>query len=310
MNARFRLPSIAIAAATLFAAPAAAQGYSVNGFAKGEAILGGQSRLAAVLLQQASAAPTAALLAGSASSPLVPAVLRNEIPVREPVSTDQPDVFGSVALRIGHSPLDGRWARVASAKVGGTAGLFATALQDEAEVDRLESINAYVNAHVRFVDDWADDGSADRWSAAGETLSRGRGDCEDYALAKLAMARRAGFADKDLYLVVLKDLVRRADHAVLVVRSEGRFLVLDNGTDRIVDSDQVRDYRPVLTFTQGKVFTHGYRRTPSSWPPVIMASSRIEMSPARATYASYTLAENRPLPVSMFAAPSPSAGAR
>ena len=44
---------------------------------------------------------------------------------------------------------------------------------------------------------------------------------------------------KDLYLVVLKDLSRRADHAVLVVRAAGRFLVLDNGTDRIVDSADV-----------------------------------------------------------------------
>ena len=31
-------------------------------------------------------------------------------------------------------------------------------------------------------------------------------------------------------------VARRADHAVLVVRSGGRFLVLDNGTDRLVDS--------------------------------------------------------------------------
>ena len=33
--------------------------------------------------------------------------------------------------------------------------------------------------------------------------------------------------------------LRRADHAVLVVRAEGRFLVLDNGTDRIVDSSEM-----------------------------------------------------------------------
>ena len=69
---------------------------------------------------------------------------------------------------------------------------------------------------------YSEDGVADRWSAADDTLARGRGDCEDYALAKLAMLRRAGFADRDLYLVLVKDLARRADHAVLVVRSDGK----------------------------------------------------------------------------------------
>ena len=73
------------------------------------------------------------------------------------------------------------------------------------------------------------------------------------------MARRAGFADRDLYLVVLRDLVRRADHAVLVVRAAGHMYVLDNGTDELLDSESVRDYRPILTFAAGATFTHGYR---------------------------------------------------
>ena len=45
-----------------------------------------------------------------------------------------------------------------------------------------------------------------------------------------------GFADRDLYLVIVRDLVRRADHAVLVARAEGRMFVLDNGTDNLLDS--------------------------------------------------------------------------
>ena len=110
----------------------------------------------------------------------------------------------------------------------------------------------------------------DRWMPASETLARGRGDCEDYAIAKRALLRAAGIPDRDLYLVVLKDLTRRADHAVLVVRANGRFLVLDNGTSRIVDSSDVSDYRPVLTFTAGRTYTHGYRR---DMPPITYASN-------------------------------------
>jgi transglutaminase-like putative cysteine protease len=109
-----------------------------------------------------------------------------------------------------------------------------------------------------------------------ETLSHGRGDCEDFAIAKRAMLRAAGVPERDLYLVVLKDLSRRADHAVLVVRAGGRFLVLDNGTDRIVDSADVADYKPMLTFAaDGKSFTHGYRR---DVPPVIYASAPVVLA--------------------------------
>jgi predicted transglutaminase-like cysteine proteinase len=185
-------------------------------------------------------------------------------------SPDRPDVFNSVALPIARTPLDSRWNRVATAAVGGRAASFATALRGSDEQRRLEAVNAYVNGRVAFTNDSRQFGVADRWSSANETLARGRGDCEDYALAKLAMLRRAGFDDRDLYLVVLNDLARRADHAVLVVRSGGRFLVLDNGTNRLADSASLRDYRPVLTFTAGQRFTHGFRR--EAIAPVVLAS--------------------------------------
>ena len=115
--------------------------------------------------------------------------------------------------------------------------------------------------------------ASDVFEVPSDTLTRGRGDCEDFALAKRAMLRAAGVPDKDLYLVVLKDLSRRADHAVLVVRAAGRFLVLDNGTHRIVDSADVADYKPMLTFAAaGRSYTHGYRR---DVPPISYAANRV-----------------------------------
>ena len=35
--------------------------------------------------------------------------------------------------------------------------------------------------------------------------------------------------------------------------------VLDNGTDRLLDSESISDYRPVLTFAATGSWTHGYR---------------------------------------------------
>ena len=294
MTSRFALP--VIAAALLAGAPAQADD------GKARAINGGESRISAIMAQQAALAPAAAVAART--TPLVPAVLRDT--PRLPVAADRPDVFGSVAIPMQRTALDDRWSGVSQSTLEGAAAGYAVRLRHLDAVAQLDAINRYVNNHIRFVDDSRAFGVEDRWASPQETFKSGRGDCEDYALAKMAMARRAGFADRDLYLVVLKDVARRADHAVLVARAEGRFLVLDNGTDLMIDSDQIRDYRPILTFTRGQKFTHGYRRDPATAPMIMASAGRID-TPARPTAvtASYAMGESRPLPVSMFAAPSP-----
>jgi predicted transglutaminase-like cysteine proteinase len=268
--ARYILPGLA---AVALAVPAQAQvvSGSYRSMTKTEAILGGApSALAAITAQQGGRPLYSSYVVPSATNlPVRPVVITYD---RSPVSADRPDVFNSVALSIGRSPLDANWHKVAGAGVGGNAGAFAASLRGQDIFAKLEAINSYVNARVRFVDDRIQFGVGDRWMPATETLARGRGDCEDFALAKRAMLRAAGVSDKDLYLVVLKDLSRRADHAVLVVRANGRFLVLDNGTDRIVDSSDIQDYKPVLTFTAGHSYTHGYRR---ELPPVQYASNSI-----------------------------------
>ena len=261
-----------VASLLAFAAALPAEAQVVNASyrstSKSEAILGGApSALAAITAAQGSRASFAMAMAPAQYRPAVANY------VRPAVSSDRPDIFNSVALSIGRSPLDHRWNQVSGAGVGGNAGAYAAALRDENVITKLEAVNGYVNGRVRFIDDRVQFGVADRWMAPSETLARGRGDCEDFALAKRAMLRAAGVPERDLYLVVLKDLSRRADHAVLVVRAAGRFLVLDNGTNRIVDSSDVADYKPVITFAaNGRTYTHGYRR---DLPPVIYASNSI-----------------------------------
>ena len=231
-------------------------------FAKSEAILGGASALEAILAtQKVIAAPVRApLQPASFTLPRRAPAFSEARPIPAPaVLSGRPDIFGSVALRVGATPLSARWRRVESARVAGEPARFAERLTDLDPVARLEAVNRYVNRRVTFVDDSRQHGRADVWSAAADTLSRGRGDCEDYAIAKLQMLRRAGFADRDLYLAIVKDLVTRADHAVLVVRAEGRMIVLDNGTEALIDSENMRDYRPVLTFAKAGTWTHGYR---------------------------------------------------
>lgn len=259
------------AVAVSLAAPAAAQSMS-----KAEAILGAPSALEALKAQQNGIAlpqrPALQPASLSYARPsVVPAILRDRPAVSPGVANGRPDIFGSVALRVGRTPLDSRWHRVEHTSVSGAAATFAAGLRGKDPFERLEAVNWYVNKRVQFTDDDRQYGRADVWSTANETLNRGRGDCEDYAIAKLAMLRRAGVADRDLYLVVVKDLVRRADHAILVVRAAGHMYVLDNGTDRLLDSESIADYRPIITFAAGSTFTHGYRVRVSA--PLNMATA-------------------------------------
>jgi predicted transglutaminase-like cysteine proteinase len=231
-------------------------------FSKTNAILGGSSALQAVLDQQKA---TSAILGVQSQSVRIitssfpPVDLARREPITEAIAVDRPNVFGTVALRVNHTPLDAKWRSVGRSNVGPQAARYVETIKHKSEFGRLEAINWYVNRRVQFEDDRRQFGRADVWSAAAETLRRGRGDCEDYAIAKLQMLRRSGIAERDLYLVIVKDLVRRADHAVLVARSNGHMYVLDNGTDEVIDSASIDDYRPVLSFSAAGEWTHGYR---------------------------------------------------
>lgn len=252
----------AIAAAAPLTAVSAAQAAPgpSNSFSKSEAIIGSESRLAAVLAAQgaperpAPVRPASMTLDGAffASRTLGSASSPGGV-------SGKPDIFGTIALKVRNTPLDGQW-RIANALLRGHAASFARSLRSETRRTRIEAINHYVNSRVRFADDSRLHRRPDVWAAANDTLRRRRGDCEDYAIAKLQMLRAAGFSDRDLYLVILKDLVRRSDHAVVVVRSDQRMFVLDNTTDEILDSESIADYRPILTFAAaGGTWTHGYR---------------------------------------------------
>ena len=293
------LTMLAIAATSAPAAAQVAPAYA--SYSKTDAILGGAPSALAAILAKQSGAPAIATHAAVIPSPesrgaiFARAVLPRPIaPIPHvAVATDRPDVFGSVALSVSHTSLDKRWTTVSRAPVGARAANFAASIANQGVLDRIDAVNRFVNSRVAFVNDSQQFGVSDRWMNAAETIRRGRGDCEDFAIAKLQMLRRAGFADKDLYLVILRDTARRADHAVLVVRAEGRMLVLDNGTSRIVDSAMITDYRPIFSFSGDKAWTHGYRRAE---PPVILASND---QPAKSAMVEMASIDTRVAPASL-----------
>lgn len=179
----------------------------------------------------------------------------------------QPDVFGSVALPVSRTALDQKWRQATSATLASHSGPWSGVIGQSRRLSRLaqiRTVNAWVNARISYIEDVRQHGIADRWAPANQSLSRGRGDCEDYAIAKMQMLRALGVPADEMFLVVARDLVRRADHAVLAVAVDGDLLILDNETDRVLSSSEVKDYRPVLTFNAVGSWTHGYRTAPSA----------------------------------------------
>lgn len=258
------VPAIAQSAPARFAASV--------GWSKSNAILGAPSALQAVLAQQHASLSTARPVRPSEYS--MPRALPAAMPLversGEGIHNGRPDVFGSIALRVGRTPLDARWRHAEQAGLGGSTERYARSLRTLTPLQRIETVNRYVNRRVRYVEDSRQFGRPDVWTSANSTLSRGRGDCEDYAIAKMQMLRSAGLSERDLYLVIVRDLVRRSDHAVLVARAEGRMLLLDDGTEEVLDTDRVVDYRPILTFASYGEWTHGYRVARA---PVTLAST-------------------------------------
>ena len=190
-------------------------------------------------------------------------------------------ILGTMSVAIKHSPFDRNWAAV-SARQGSRrmqAALAATGAQNaQDQAAQVEAINRWVNRHIEFGEDRDVYGRADYWAPAAETLRRGIGDCEDFAIAKMELLSALGIARDKMRLVIARDLVRNADHAVLVVTLAEGAVMLDNMTDRLLDARLPNDYRPIMSFSQNAKWVHGYAVQGTS--PVRMASLALAPQPA------------------------------
>jgi len=117
---------------------------------------------------------------------------------------------------------------------------------------RLGETNRAINLAIRA----ANDGTDDVWSSPLATFARGAGDCEDYAIAKLAALRLAGIAAEDLRIVVVRDVRAGEAHAVAAARLDGHWLMLDNRRMAMVEDDSARSYQPLFVLYQSAVLKY------------------------------------------------------
>jgi predicted transglutaminase-like cysteine proteinase len=116
---------------------------------------------------------------------------------------------------------------------------------------KLELVNRRVNAAIRYSDDVVHWGMPDVWSAPLDTSNKGSfdtgiGDCEDYAIAKYVALREADVPAQDLQLLLVRDKSVNVDHAVLAARNNGRWLILDNRWDRLIEDTETKQSTPLF----------------------------------------------------------------
>lgn len=135
--------------------------------------------------------------------------------------------------------------------------------------DQIDFINRAVNAELKYTTDFAQHGVADLWSAPVAAFASGRGDCEDYAIAKYVAFREAGRAPEDLRLLLVHDNAVRMDHAVLAVRHDGRWLVLDNRHAVLLEQRDTRFFTPLFALDQSgvKLFAAPYAKATTPGGP-------------------------------------------
>jgi len=118
---------------------------------------------------------------------------------------------------------------------------------------RIGIINRAINLAIKPMSDLAQWGVIDRWSAPLETFATGRGDCEDYAIAKYVALTEAGVAAEVVKLIVVLDTATDENHAIVAVRLLGSWITLDNRRLALVTDSEMRQAIPLFVLDESGV---------------------------------------------------------
>lgn len=131
-------------------------------------------------------------------------------------------------------------------------------LQEVAEIGpqdeevRLKAINTFFNRQILYRDDREIWGAPDYWASPLETLNKGQGDCEDYAVGKYFSLLAAGVPGVKMRLVYVRAQVAGLIQAHMVLayypEPNAEPLILDNLVTEIRPASRRPDLVPVFSF--------------------------------------------------------------
>ena len=106
---------------------------------------------------------------------------------------------------------------------------------------QIHKINHFFNQTIKEQDDSLIWGQKDYWASPLETISKGYGDCEDYAIAKFFSLRELGIPENKLRLLYARQIDNKQPHMVLIYyeNAGAQPLVLDGKTGLRVDGESL-----------------------------------------------------------------------
>ncbi|GGI98575.1 sulfate adenylyltransferase [Shewanella hanedai] len=116
--------------------------------------------------------------------------------------------------------------------------------------NKINKINDFINKSVIYETDLSLWDKEDYWASPAETLGRGRGDCEDFAIAKYFSLLALGIPEGKLRLMYVRQLQIDEPHMVLIYFENKKAipLVLDNFNPRILPANKRPDLKPIYSF--------------------------------------------------------------
>ena len=117
------------------------------------------------------------------------------------------------------------------------------------EPEKLDRVNSFFNK-LPYAEDMEIWGVKDYWATPIEFLCKGRGDCEDYAIAKYFTLKALGVSETKLKITYVKAIKLNQSHMVLAYYSKpgDEPLILDNLIDSIKPASQRDDLSPIFSF--------------------------------------------------------------
>ena len=140
-------------------------------------------------------------------------------------------------------------------------------------IKKLSYVNAFYNK-ILPINDSTKYNVDDHWSTPKEFLINGRGDCEDYAIAKYFTLLEVGIPKDKLFLSVVKVKGEANYHMVLlyIENKKSMPLVLDNLSFKVVSFDIRKKLEPKFIFNEKEAFILKnkkiYKRVKIDWGKV------------------------------------------
>lgn len=127
---------------------------------------------------------------------------------------------------------------------------------DQTAPAKLKQVNDFFNRRIKFGEDQGIWGQSDYWATPMETLGRGAGDCEDFAIAKYFTLLLLSIPDEKLRLIYVQARLGGVNssitqaHMVLAFypTPDAEPLILDNLINDLQPASRRPDLQPVFSF--------------------------------------------------------------